>query len=145
LGGVHLEGDAWTSAKAKELLLYLVCHPAGCTREDLGLAFWPDASTAQVKNSFHVLRIAFDVEQFEHELAEAQREPQRLEQMLARHQGDFGAGDRRLMLCYARTGQRDRALRHFERLTKTLATELDAKPELQSVQLAERIRRAEAV
>lgn len=227
LGEVRLEGDAWTSSKAKELLLYLLCHPAGRTREELGLVFWPDSSAAQVKNSFHVLlhrlrkalnradlvivsddryqinpdvRVAFDVLQFERELRSATRDADRLEQVLAGYGGDFAAsealgdwhleirervrqqyldglsaladlhleasepaaaaavlerlvraeevredGHRRLMLCYARTGQRDRALRQFERLTETLAKEFDADPEHQSVLLARRIRLAESV
>jgi DNA-binding SARP family transcriptional activator len=29
-------------------------HPEGRTKEQVGLAFWPDASTAQLRNSFHV-------------------------------------------------------------------------------------------
>jgi DNA-binding SARP family transcriptional activator len=29
-------------------------HPAGCTKEQAGLAFWPDATAAQLRNSFHV-------------------------------------------------------------------------------------------
>ncbi len=55
LGATRLGGDAWTSGRAKELLLFLACHPAGRTRGELGLLFWPDASAAQIKNSFHVL------------------------------------------------------------------------------------------
>jgi DNA-binding SARP family transcriptional activator len=35
-------------------LLYLLCHPAGRTRDQIGLACWPDASPAQRKNDFHV-------------------------------------------------------------------------------------------
>ena len=49
-----LEPNAWGSAKPRELLLFLLCHPDGCTKEQVGLAFWPEASTAQVRNSFHV-------------------------------------------------------------------------------------------
>ncbi len=45
---------AWASAKPRELLLFLLCHPDGRTREQVGLAFWPDASIEQVRNSFHV-------------------------------------------------------------------------------------------
>ena len=52
---------------------------------------------------------------------------------------------RRLMMCYARSGQRDRALRQYERLTRTLAKELGADPEAESAQLAERIRHAQEV
>lgn len=46
--------DAWAYAKPRELLLYLLAHPDGRTREQIGLAFWPDVSSAQVKNNFHV-------------------------------------------------------------------------------------------
>ncbi len=49
-----LDRQAWTSAKARELLVLLLCHPAGRTREQVGLAFWPDASTEEVRNNFHV-------------------------------------------------------------------------------------------
>ena len=52
--GARLPTTAWRHARARELLLYLLCHPAGRTREQIGLAFWPDASPAQLKNSFHV-------------------------------------------------------------------------------------------
>lgn len=53
-GGVEIARDAWGSSKTRELLVFLLLHPEGCTREQVGLAFWPDASTAQVRNSFHV-------------------------------------------------------------------------------------------
>jgi hypothetical protein len=36
-----LERDAWNSAKPRELLLFLMARPEGCTREQVGLAFWP--------------------------------------------------------------------------------------------------------
>jgi predicted ATPase/DNA-binding SARP family transcriptional activator len=49
-----LEGDAFGSSKPRELLLLLLCHPEGRTRDQVGLAFWPESSAAQVKNSFHV-------------------------------------------------------------------------------------------
>ncbi|HSJ29805.1 MAG TPA: hypothetical protein VK933_00130, partial [Longimicrobiales bacterium] len=54
VGGRPLEGDAFGSSRPRELLLLLLCHPEGRTREQVGLEFWPDASAAQVKNSFHV-------------------------------------------------------------------------------------------
>ncbi|HXO84357.1 MAG TPA: BTAD domain-containing putative transcriptional regulator, partial [Gemmatimonadales bacterium] len=38
----------------RELLVYLLLHPTGRTKEQVGLAFWPDASTSQLRNSFHV-------------------------------------------------------------------------------------------
>jgi predicted ATPase/DNA-binding SARP family transcriptional activator len=53
-GDTLLEPNAWGSAKPRELLLFLLCHPDGCTKEQVGLAFWPEASSAQVRNSFHV-------------------------------------------------------------------------------------------
>ncbi len=52
--GEPLEREAWSSAKARELLLFLAGHPGGCTREQVGLSFWPEASTEQVRNNFHV-------------------------------------------------------------------------------------------
>jgi predicted ATPase/DNA-binding SARP family transcriptional activator len=53
-GGVPMDPAEWTHARPRELLLYLLCHPQGRTREQIGLVFWPDSSAAQVKNSFHV-------------------------------------------------------------------------------------------
>ncbi len=53
-GGEALSAAAWQYAKPRELLLYLLCHPRGRTRDQIALAFWPNASTAQVRNSFHV-------------------------------------------------------------------------------------------
>lgn len=41
----------WTYAKARELLLYLLCRPHA-TREQIGLDFWPDASDEQVRKRF---------------------------------------------------------------------------------------------
>lgn len=52
--GEPLAGDAFGSSKPRELLLLLLCSPDGLTREQAGLAFWPDSSTVQVKNAFHV-------------------------------------------------------------------------------------------
>jgi two-component SAPR family response regulator len=45
---------AWGDTKPRELLLYLLTHPAGRTREQIGSALWPQASPAQRKNAFHV-------------------------------------------------------------------------------------------
>jgi len=44
----------WGSVRPRELLVYLLLHPEGRTKEQVGLAFWPDASPAQLRNSFHV-------------------------------------------------------------------------------------------
>ena len=52
--GVELPAEAWSYAKPRELLLYLLAHPEGRTREQVGLDFWPEISAAQVKNNFHV-------------------------------------------------------------------------------------------
>jgi predicted ATPase/DNA-binding SARP family transcriptional activator len=41
-------------SRPRELFAYLLSHPGGQTREQIGLVFWPDASAAQVKNRFHV-------------------------------------------------------------------------------------------
>jgi predicted ATPase/DNA-binding SARP family transcriptional activator len=56
---IHLDGqllrdDAWPYARPKELLVYLMFHPQGRTREQIGVVFWPGSTAAQVKNSFHV-------------------------------------------------------------------------------------------
>lgn len=98
-GDHRLAPADWSSAKPRELLFYLLSHPAQ-TKEQIGLALWPDASPAQLRSSFHVtlhhLRRAlgqrewivfennryvfnreldywFDVEAFESALAEARR------------------------------------------------------------------------
>lgn len=52
--GTPLPTDRWGSAKARELLLLLLTRRAGMTKEEVGVLFWPEASTAQVRNSFHV-------------------------------------------------------------------------------------------
>ena len=54
VGGQPIDTAAWGSARPRELLVYLLMHPEGRTKEQVGLAFWPDASTAQVRNNFHV-------------------------------------------------------------------------------------------
>ena len=61
LGGLSIErageplpDTAWSYAKPRELLLHLVCHPEGRTRDQVGLALWPEASAAQLRNNFHV-------------------------------------------------------------------------------------------
>jgi DNA-binding SARP family transcriptional activator len=43
-------GD-WTYARARELVLFLHSHP-NATREQIGVEFWPDASTEQVRKRF---------------------------------------------------------------------------------------------
>jgi DNA-binding SARP family transcriptional activator len=48
---------------------------------------------------------------------------------------------RRLMLCYAQLGHRDRALRHFRKCCEILRTELDVAPTAATVRLVEEIRK----
>jgi DNA-binding SARP family transcriptional activator len=54
VNGTPVESIAWGSARPRELLVYLLMHPEGRTKEQVGLVFWPDASAAQLRNSFHV-------------------------------------------------------------------------------------------
>ena len=54
VGGRAIDNAAWGSARPRELLVFLLMHPDGCTKEQVGLAFWPEAGTAQVRNNFHV-------------------------------------------------------------------------------------------
>jgi DNA-binding SARP family transcriptional activator len=102
-----VDSAAWGSARPRELLIYLMMHPDGRTKEQVGLAFWPEASAAQLRNSFHVtlhrLRKAlgngewivltndrymvdpsvvgeFDVAEFERELGAARRMLKRQEE-----------------------------------------------------------------
>ncbi|HUQ05226.1 MAG TPA: BTAD domain-containing putative transcriptional regulator [Kofleriaceae bacterium] len=219
------EGDAWSSAKARELVVYLLCHPRGRTRAEIGLDFWPDASAAQVKNSFHVLLhrvrkslgraelvvlederyridpsagVWFDADVFERAVRAARSEVEPLARAVELYRGDLLDGEpagewhverqaqlrrrhhdalatlagahldaaqpeaavsvlerllaldplredahRRLMLAYARLGQRDRALDQYGHLLAVLDDELDAAPDRATVDLAARIRRAE--
>jgi len=53
--GLPLPADAWRYARPRELLLFLLAHPEGRSRHQIGLAFWPDGSPTQVKNNFHVM------------------------------------------------------------------------------------------
>ena len=52
-GGVPLPGDSLPGGKVLELMLFLLLH-RGVTKDEAGLALWPDASAAQVRNVFHV-------------------------------------------------------------------------------------------
>ena len=52
--GRLVDQAAWGSARPRELLVYLLMHPEGRTKEQAGLAFWPDASPTQLRNNFHV-------------------------------------------------------------------------------------------
>jgi two-component SAPR family response regulator len=57
-GHVELKGRAlissdWTYSKSREMLFYLLCNPPR-TKEQIGLALWPDASTAQLHDYFRI-------------------------------------------------------------------------------------------
>jgi predicted ATPase/DNA-binding SARP family transcriptional activator len=54
VGGEAIDTTVWGSARPRELLVYLLMHPDGRTKEQVGLAFWPEVSQAQLRNSFHV-------------------------------------------------------------------------------------------
>lgn len=54
IGDDAVDATAWGSARPRELLVYLLMHPEGRTKEQVGLAFWPEASAAQLRNNFHV-------------------------------------------------------------------------------------------
>jgi len=117
VGSEAIDTTVWGSARPRELLVYLLMHPDGRTKEQVGLAFWPEASQAQLRNSFHVtlhrLRKAlrnpewivlsndryrvdpeviaeFDVAEFEREIVTARRSVKR------REDGAAGALERAL-------------------------------------------------
>jgi predicted ATPase/DNA-binding SARP family transcriptional activator len=57
LGPLEIERDGEAveeSARSRELLLYLLCHPSGRTKEQIGAALWPDADPSKLRNNFHV-------------------------------------------------------------------------------------------
>ena len=225
---------AWPFAKVKELLFYFIAQPPR-TKAQLGLALWPDASPAQLRNSlsttlYHLRRALghpdwiifahdeyqfnrtraywFDVDVFETHLAQAIRvqdsAPERatvlLQTALDLYQGDFvedllegewfllrreelrrkyldallqlgllyfaradyaraaemyrrvidkddvlEAAHRELMRCYARSGERGQALRHYQVLARIMQDELGSPPAPESVALYERLKRGEDV
>jgi non-specific serine/threonine protein kinase len=119
-GGKELASEGRASNRARELLVFLASRASRPTKEEVGVAFWPDATTEQVKNSFHVtlhrLRkllggteavvadggrygIAVphvaDSQRFEKAMNAALRSgaPSELEAALALYQGDFLQGE----------------------------------------------------
>ncbi len=52
--GDPIEPAAWGSARARELLVHLLTHPRGVTKDQVGQALWPEATPAQLRNAFHV-------------------------------------------------------------------------------------------
>jgi DNA-binding SARP family transcriptional activator len=121
LGGKPLASEGRASNRARELLVFLLAHPPGPTKEEVGVAFWPDATTEQVKNSFHVtlhrlrkllggsetviadgaryvvaIPHAAHSQRFESAIASAMRSPNdeaALEAALALYHGDFLQGE----------------------------------------------------
>lgn len=51
--GAAASGDGLPVGKSRELLLFLLLNDR-VSKDDIGLALWPDASAAQVRNAFHV-------------------------------------------------------------------------------------------
>jgi len=118
LAGKPLEDRG--SNRARELLVFLLAHPPGPTKEEAGIAFWPDATGEQVKNAFHVtlhrlrkllgdsdaivadgaryrvaIRHVLDSQRFESEINDAlrQKDAAKLESALALYSGDFMQGE----------------------------------------------------
>lgn len=54
VAGEPVAGERWSSARTRELLVFLLLRPEGATKEEVGLALWPEATATQVRNSFHV-------------------------------------------------------------------------------------------
>jgi non-specific serine/threonine protein kinase len=52
LGEYGLTTSDWIYSKVRELLFYLLCFPSR-TKEQIGLALWPDASPAQLRSNLH--------------------------------------------------------------------------------------------
>jgi len=115
---VRDEAAVEESARSRELLLFLLCHPAGRTKEQIGAALWPDADPSKLRNNFHVtlhrLRkglgaaewivvdgdtyaldrsrgVQFDAETFEREAGAAvrSRDAARLAKAVELYRGDF--------------------------------------------------------
>ncbi len=50
--GDEIPASDWTYTKSRELVLFLLCMGAR-TKEQIGLALWPDASDTQLRSAFH--------------------------------------------------------------------------------------------
>jgi DNA-binding SARP family transcriptional activator len=232
-GGQWLTANDWGYAQPRDLLFYLLCHGRQ-TKEQVGLAFWPDAAPAQLRSNFHrtlhhirqalghvdwvvrdqagyafnrALPYWYDVEAFEAHLHAARQSEhtdtsgaiRHLEQAIALYQGDFlqeSAGDwhlscqralceryqeallllgellsaegrhheaaevyrraidhdslleeghRALMRCYARQGERGKALQHYQGLVALLDAEFGAQPAPETLELYDRLRRGDTL
>jgi predicted ATPase/DNA-binding SARP family transcriptional activator len=56
LGALEVERDGKPVdiGSPRDLLLFLLLHPNGATKEQIGVALWPDADPAKLRNNFHV-------------------------------------------------------------------------------------------
>jgi predicted ATPase/DNA-binding SARP family transcriptional activator len=54
LGGRPVASEGRAATRVRELLAFFLAHPAGATKEEVGVAFWPNAASEQVKIAFHV-------------------------------------------------------------------------------------------
>jgi len=52
IGEHAITGTEWKSQNARDLLLLLLMHPEGLTKEEVGAIFWPDSSPAELKLRF---------------------------------------------------------------------------------------------
>lgn len=52
LGNRAITGKDWKTQVVRDLFFYLLSHPEGVTKEEIGLAFWPDADSDTVKLRF---------------------------------------------------------------------------------------------
>ncbi len=52
LGDHIITGMEWRSQTARDLMLLLMLHPEGLTKEQVGLIFWPDISAGELKIRF---------------------------------------------------------------------------------------------
>ncbi len=74
LGDHIITGAEWMSQNARDLLLLLLMHPEGLTKEEIGEIFWPNSTPAELKlrfkNTIYRLRHAAgkDVVLFEDEI-----------------------------------------------------------------------------
>lgn len=224
--GESLPEQTWSYSKPKELLVFLLLHPAGAARDTIARALWPASAPAQAKNSFHVtlhnlrkalghpewitldrdvyrlaadLDYGFDADLFDRDArvltGAAVPDTDSIQRVLALYRGDLlehevagpwhedyratlrrrfielqlllGAAledagrhsaaaevyhaitvlddlqeeaHRRLMTCWARSGDRVRALRHYDRLRALIRDVLDAEPDDETIVVAQQIR-----
>jgi tetratricopeptide (TPR) repeat protein len=52
-GGVRIDQKAWQTLVARDVFFYLLDHPAGVTRDELMLVFWPDSSAVRARSALH--------------------------------------------------------------------------------------------